>query len=79
MNDGLLRGLAVEELITLEKVAWECAQLFQRSSSCVEGGNGQLALHHHQLHRISSRKLNALQNFSCFQVTPPTGPIDLYL
>jgi hypothetical protein len=41
-------------------VAQECAQLFQRSSSCVEGRNGQLALHHHRLHRISDRKLAAL-------------------
>ena len=59
-NDGLLSGLAVEEVPPLEKVALACAHLFQRSSSCVEGRNGQLALHHHQLHRISSRKLAAL-------------------
>jgi len=59
-NDGPLRGLTVEEVTILEKVALECAHLFQRSSSCVEGRNGQLALHHHRLHRISSRKLTAL-------------------
>jgi len=41
-------------------VARECAQLFQRASSCVEGRNGQLALRHHSLHRISKRKLAAL-------------------
>jgi hypothetical protein len=60
VKDGPLSGLASEELILIEAVAQECAQLFQRSSSCVEGRNGQLALHHHRLHRISDRKLAAL-------------------
>jgi hypothetical protein len=59
-QDSPFCGLAPEELILIESVAQECAQLFQRSSSCVEGRNGQLALHHHRLHRISDRKLAAL-------------------
>ena len=49
-----------------EEVAGECADLFQRSSSCVEGRNGQLALHHHGRHRLSDRKpaaLTAVHNF----------------
>ncbi|MEW6736820.1 MAG: DUF6399 domain-containing protein, partial [Acidobacteriota bacterium] len=33
---------------------------FQRSSSCVEGRNGQFSLRHHSLHRIGIRKLQAL-------------------
>lgn len=41
-------------------VAQQCADLFQRSSSCVEGRNGQLALRHHHLHRISLGRLEAL-------------------
>jgi hypothetical protein len=41
-------------------VAQQCADLFQRSSSCVEGRNGQLALRHHHLHRISIGRLEAL-------------------
>jgi len=49
-----------EELELIEKVAEECACLFQRSSSCVEGRNGQLSLRHHSLHRLSNRKLAAL-------------------
>ena len=57
---GLLNGLGREELKSLEQVAKECAQLFQRSSSCVEGRNGQLALRHHSLHRLSDRKLASL-------------------
>lgn len=52
--------LSNDELELVLKVALECAQLFQRSSSCVEGRNGQLSLRHHNLHRISNRKLNAL-------------------
>ncbi len=43
-----------------EALAWEWAGWFQRSSSCVEGRNGQLSLQHHGLHRLSARKLKAL-------------------
>ncbi|HBI21979.1 MAG TPA: hypothetical protein DDY37_05265 [Legionella sp.] len=44
----------------LMNVAKECAQLFQRSSSCLEGRNGYLSLRHHGLHHLSERKLGAL-------------------
>jgi hypothetical protein len=44
----------------LESRARQCADLFQRSSSCVEGRNGQLSLRHHALHHLSARKLQAL-------------------
>jgi len=53
-------GLSLDRLQKIEKTAMECANLFQRSSSCVEGRNGQLALHHHHLHRISARTLQSL-------------------
>jgi hypothetical protein len=59
-RDGPMADLEPEEKLVIERVAQECAQLFQRSSSCVEGRNGQLALRHHSLHRISNRKLAAL-------------------
>jgi hypothetical protein len=59
-SQSLLKGLDSDELKNIERVAKECAQLFQRSSSCVEGRNGQLALHHHSLHRLSDRKLASL-------------------
>jgi hypothetical protein len=59
-RDGPLAPLGPEEQGVIERVAEECAQLFQRSSSCVEGRNGQLALRHHSWHRISDRKLKAL-------------------
>lgn len=40
--------------------ALNCANVFQRSSSCVEGRNGYLSLRHHGLHNISDRKLKVL-------------------
>ena len=58
--DGPLAGLEPAEVRVLETVALDCAQVFQRSSSCVEGRNGQLALRHHSLHRLTDRKLAAL-------------------
>lgn len=48
----------------LRKAVWSmgerCADLFQRSSSCVEGRNGYLSLRHHHLHKIRSGKLRVL-------------------
>ena len=41
-------------------VAIECADFFQRSSSCVEGRNGHLSLYHHAFHRLTPTKLQAL-------------------
>ena len=46
--------------------ALECAQVFQRSSSCVEGRNGQLSLKFHAFRRIkadSLKVLTVLHNF----------------
>lgn len=57
---GPVQELTTEEQTVIEAVARECAQLFQRSSSCVEGRNGQLAWRHHHLHQIRPRKLQAL-------------------
>ncbi|MEK7790512.1 MAG: DUF6399 domain-containing protein [Deltaproteobacteria bacterium] len=42
------------------KHAKELAELFQRSSSCVEGRNGMLSLLHHRCHRLSASSLKAL-------------------
>ncbi len=67
-GDGPFSGLEPEEKLVVERVSEECAQLFQRSSSCVEGRNGQLSLRHHSLHRISDRKLSALTTVHNFVV-----------
>ena len=44
----------------LYATARESVLAFQRSSSCVEGRNGHLALFHHGTHRLSRHKLRAL-------------------
>jgi hypothetical protein len=65
--DGLWGTLTPAVRAELEQKAQTCADLFQRSSSCVEGRNGQLSLKHHALHQLSSRKLQALtvlQNYA---------------
>jgi hypothetical protein len=55
-----LNQLGADEREHIYRVARECAQLFQRSSSNVEGRNGVLALRHHSLHELPPRKLQAL-------------------
>lgn len=42
------------------KMGQECSNMFQRSSSCVEGRNGLLSLYHHRFHRLNTRSLKAL-------------------
>jgi uncharacterized protein DUF6399 len=58
--DSALSPLEPERRRHIEQTAQRCAELFVRSSSCVEGRNGQLSLRHHGLHRLSDRKLRVL-------------------
>jgi hypothetical protein len=55
------------------KKAKACAGFFQRSSSCVEGRNAQLSLHHHGMHRLSDRKLKSLTVIHNFYLKRPDG------
>jgi len=73
MRDGPFQFIEEPERKRIEQVAEECAQLFQRSSSCVEGRNGQLALRHHSWHRLSHRKLAALTTVHNYAVKRPDG------
>jgi hypothetical protein len=57
---GALAALPEAERKEVERVARECAGLFCRSSSCVEGRNGRLSLFHHGQTRLSERRLKAL-------------------
>jgi hypothetical protein len=57
----------------LEQVAGDCADLFQRSSSCVEGRNGFLALYQHGHHRLSPRKQQVLTALHNFAIKRPDG------
>lgn len=57
---GALASLAEDQKKEVQRVARQCAGLFQRSSSCVEGRNGRLSLHHHGQGRLGAAKLKAL-------------------
>lgn len=59
-HDGPLAGYSEDEIDALKRAAEDCAHIFQRSSSCVEGRNAQLSLRHHGIHRLSERHLKAL-------------------
>ncbi|MFI0607578.1 MAG: DUF6399 domain-containing protein [Anaerolineae bacterium] len=46
--------------LRVEAAIAACLQLFVRSSACVEGRNGHLALQHHGLHRLFDPRLKDL-------------------
>lgn len=71
--DHPLQQLHEETAEQVNAVATTCAQLFQRSSSCVEGRNGRLALFHHGLHRITETKLAALTTVHNFHTRRSDG------
>jgi hypothetical protein len=71
--DGPLAALPAERREALECEAVWCAALFQRSSSCVEGRNGQLALRHHHLHQLRPRKLKVLTILHNSLIRRPDG------
>lgn len=71
--NGAFGDCTKEQKTLIADVATECAQLFQRSSSCVEGRNGYLSLRHHGLHRISDRKLAALTTVHNFFIQDNQG------
>ena len=65
--------LSDKEQLNLFSLAKECSQLFQRSSSCVEGRNSQLSLRHHSLHKLSNSKLLALTTIHNFFIKRNDG------
>jgi hypothetical protein len=71
--DSPLQRLDADLRHAIEIVAAECADLFQRSSSCVEGRNGQLAQYHHGKHRLSDRKLAVLTTVHNYFIRRPDG------
>jgi hypothetical protein len=71
--DHPIQALDTDTRAHLEQVAGDCADLFQRSSSAVEGRNGQLSLHHHGRHRLSDRKLAALTAVHNFHICRADG------
>ncbi len=62
-----------EEKTALMLKGLECAEKFQRSSSCVEGRNGMLSLYHHRFHRMSARSCKALTIVHNFHIRRSDG------
>lgn len=54
-------------------VVQECVDLFVRTSSNVEGRNGQLSLHHHHTHRLTPALLKALTVIHNYVLTRRDG------
>ncbi len=59
-DGGALAALGQEQKKEVQRVARECAEVFQRSSSCVEGRNGRLSLFHHGQGKLSDKRLRSL-------------------
>ena len=59
-QNGHFKDYSDDQIMALKKIAKECADIFQRSSSCVEGRNAQLSLRHHGIHRLSNLHLKSL-------------------
>lgn len=70
---SMLSSLGEEERLAIAFIVEQCAQLFQRSSSGVEGRNGHLSLFHQSHHRLPPRKLRALTVIHNFIKVRPDG------
>jgi hypothetical protein len=68
-----IQALDADARAEIEQVAVGCADLFQRSSSAVEGRNGQRSLHHHGRHRLGNLWLAALAAVHNFHIRRPDG------
>jgi hypothetical protein len=66
-------SMTKEQQQNLHRAATRCAQIFQRSSSNVEGRNGQLSLHHHIYKAMNKRKLKAATVIHNYFITRPDG------
>ena len=63
---GKLANIDLNKKSMIENKCSELVNIFQRSSSCVEGRNGVISFKHHQLHDMSERKrgvMTAIHNF----------------
>jgi hypothetical protein len=68
-----LARLSEEDKQRVYQVAEQCAGLFCRSTSCVEGRNGRLAMQHHGHTRLSESKLKALTVVHNYLIKRPDG------
>ena len=72
-QDEHILNLPPAQQIKLRDTLQQAAELFQRSSSCVEGRNGQLSLHHHSLHNLREKRLQALTIIHNYGIRRPDG------
>jgi len=71
--DGVWVRLDNDQRRQLTELAQECADLFQRSSSCVEGRNSRLGLWEHALRHVSGKKLSVLTIVQNYFAKRPEG------
>lgn len=70
---GPFAALSPQDRAHVEQAAWDCAHLFQRSSSAVEGRNGQLSFWHQHLRQLRPQRLQALTVVQNYLATRPDG------
>ena len=70
---GIASRLDEHERQLLEKAAYDCADVFQRSSSCIEGRNGRLSLWEHAMRRLQPKKLAGLTVIHNYFIKRPDG------
>ena len=66
-------SLAHDQRRALEKAAYACADVFQRSSSCLEGRNGRLAQFEHAMRRLHPKKRTGLTVIHNYFAKRPDG------
>ena len=71
--DGLWRMLPLALRRSLLATAQDCVDLFQRSTGCVEGRNGVLSLHQHQMRGLNPRVLCSLTVVHNYVITRSDG------
>ena len=76
VNDSMWNQMSQIIQAAWKSKALECAHVFQRSSSCVEGRNGQLSLKFHAFRRMNEQTLTVLtvlHNFFIKRADGTTG------
>jgi len=70
---GVASRLDQDERQALERAAYDCADVFQRSSSCTEGRNGRLSQWEHAMRRVLPMKLAGLTVIHNYFIQRPDG------
>lgn len=73
LRNAAKASIGAEAVAVLESVARTMALDFQRSSSMVEGRNGQLSLRHHAFHELSPLKRGVLTTLHNYVLTREDG------